>query len=89
MKKTWKKNGRNEERDLQVTHGAGFTVKKRLWSHPFDWKTSLCETKTSGPSLIKTYASAKNYQIKIAKKEDKCIFYCAANVCYATCDVRT
>ena len=75
--------------DLHVTRGAGFTVKKRLWRHPFDWKTSLCKAKTSGPSLIKRYARAKNYQIKIAKKEDKCIFYCAANVCYATCDVRT
>ena len=53
MKKTWEKMGETKKDDLHVTHGAGFTVKKRLWRHPFDWKTSLCETKTSGSSLIK------------------------------------
>ena len=68
MKKTWEKKGEMKKDDLHVTHGAGFTVKKRLWRHPPDWKTSLCGTKTSGPSLIKRYARAKNYQIKIAEK---------------------
>ena len=86
MKKTWEKMGETKKDDLHVTHGAGFTVKKRLWRHPFDWKTSLCETKNKWTIINKNMRKCKELPDQNRKKKKINVFFIALQM-YVTLPV--